>query len=269
MLMPGLDAIVVGGGHNGLVAAAYLSRAGKRVLVLERRETLGGAVASEQVFAGQDARLSRFAYLVSLLPDRIMRDLDLDVELRERRIASYAPVVREGNATGLLVEHDASSAATAASFREVVGEHDYEAFLAFGRVTDATRRLFATFTERLPTRAAARALLGDEAWRDPVERPLADALVERFDDPLVRGMIATDALIGTFASLDDGTLVQNRFFLYHVAGGPWRVPVGGMGAISAALEARVREAGAEVRTGAEVLAIDAAGEVTWRDESGA
>src|SRR3954470_4085344 len=107
--MPALDAIVVGGGHNGLVAAAYLSRAGRRVLLLERRETLGGAVAGEHVFSGHDARLSRYAYLVSLLPDRIVNDLGIDVELRERRVASYAPVVRNGRAGGLLVERDAAS----------------------------------------------------------------------------------------------------------------------------------------------------------------
>src|SRR3954447_18646998 len=267
--MPALDAIVVGGGHNGLVAAAYLARAGKRVLLLERREQLGGAVASEQVFSGHDARLSRWAYLVSLLPDRIVSDLELGIELRDRAIATYAPATRHHRATGLLVERDAASAATARSFRELTGsEREHEAFLAFGAMTDATRRLFATFTERLPTRAAARALMGDEAWRALVERPLADTLIEHFDDPLVRGMIATDGLIGTFASLDDPTLVQNRCFLYHVAGGPWRVPVGGMGTIAAALERTVRAAEVEVRTGAEVLAIDPSGEVTWRDARG-
>src|SRR3954470_16009729 len=137
--MPTLDAIVVGGGHNGLVAAAYLSRAGKRVLLLERREQLGGAVASAQVFSGHDARLSRWAYLVSLLPDRIVADLELGIELRDRAVATYAPTTRDRRATGLLVERDAASAATAASFREVTGsEHDHEAFLAFARVTDAT-----------------------------------------------------------------------------------------------------------------------------------
>ncbi len=71
------DAVIVGGGHNGLVAAAYLARAGRSVLVLERREHTGGAAVSERPWPGVDARLSRYSYLVSLLPRAIARDLGL------------------------------------------------------------------------------------------------------------------------------------------------------------------------------------------------
>ena len=71
------DAVIVGGGHNGLVAAAYLARAGRSVLVLERLGTTGGAAVSTRPFAGVDARLSRYSYLVSLLPQKIVRDLGL------------------------------------------------------------------------------------------------------------------------------------------------------------------------------------------------
>ena len=73
----GEPVIIVGGGHNGLVAATYLARAGRRVTVLEARATLGGAVASAAIFPGVEARLSRFSYLVSLLPDLIIDDLGL------------------------------------------------------------------------------------------------------------------------------------------------------------------------------------------------
>ncbi|MCW2992376.1 MAG: hypothetical protein JWM73_2970 [Solirubrobacterales bacterium] len=262
-----IDTLIVGGGHNGLVAATYLARAGKRVVVLERRAGFGGAAVSEEPFPGIGARLSRYAYLVSLFPPKIARDLGIDLALRDRPVAAYAPVVRDGAPGGLLVETDARSAATADSFRAVTGgEREHAAFLAFGEVLARTSRLFATFTEPLPTAAEARDLIGAEAWRDLVERPLGETLEERFADGIVRGMVATDGLIGTFASLHEESLRQNRCFLYHVTGGPWRVPTGGMGAVSAALEAAARDAGADLRPGAEVLAIDpATGTVTWRE----
>src|SRR5204863_621388 len=74
--MSNYDAIIVGGGHNGLVAAAYLARGGRRVLVLERRELVGGCAVTEQVWPGY--RVSTAAYLTSLLQDRIVRDLELE-----------------------------------------------------------------------------------------------------------------------------------------------------------------------------------------------
>lgn len=100
------DAVIVGGGHNGLVAAAYLARAGQSVLVLERLGNTGGAAISTRPFAGVDARLSRYSYLVSLLPDKIVRDLGLDFAVRKRTVSSYTPAVRDGRPTGLLVAGD-------------------------------------------------------------------------------------------------------------------------------------------------------------------
>jgi len=260
------DTVIVGGGHNGLVAAAYLARAGQRVLLLERRGHVGGAAVSERPFAGIDARLSRYSYLVSLFPPQIARDLGITLELRDRPVAAFAPAVRDGRATGLLVEADPASAATAESFRAVTGsDAEHRAFLELNALLARVGRLFPTFTEPLPSPARAKELMGPEAWRDLVERPLGETLEARFADGLVRGMVATDGLIGTFAGLHEESLRQNRCFLYHVVGGPWRVPAGGMGAITGQLAEAARAAGAEVRCGAEVLRVDPGGEVVWAE----
>src|SRR4051794_17629640 len=117
------DAVIVGGGHNGLVAAACLARAGRSVLVLERRAELGGAAVSERPWPGVDARLSRYAYLVSLLPARIVDELGLSLRLVRRRVASYTPDPRRAGAAGLLVDHG-DAVATAASFERVTGDGD-------------------------------------------------------------------------------------------------------------------------------------------------
>lgn len=85
------DVVIVGSGHNGLVAAAYLAAAGKSVVVLERSSAAGGAAVSKRVFPEYDAWLSRYSYLVSLLPDQIVRDLRLNFRTLRRRVSSYTP----------------------------------------------------------------------------------------------------------------------------------------------------------------------------------
>lgn len=267
------DAVIVGGGHNGLVAAGYLARAGRRVLVLERLPATGGAAVSTRPFAGVDARLSRYSYLVSLLPRKIVRDLGLDFAVRKRTVSSYTPAVRDGRPTGLLVGGDG----TRDSFAALTGsDREYGAWQRFYTMTGRLAgRVFPTLTEPLPTREALRERIDDaDAWRMLFEEPIGVAVEEHFADDLVRGVVLTDALIGTFADAHDASLLQNRCFLYHVIGGgtgDWDVPVGGMGALTDALAGAALAAGAEIRTGHEALRIDTDGtraEVTVRTDDG-
>src|SRR6478735_5642001 len=106
--------------HNGVVAAALLARAGLSVLVLERLTHAGGAAVSAQAFPGHPARLSRYSYLVSLMPEQLMAELDLDVQLASRSVSSYTPTLRAGSPAGLLVER-AAGEQTEKSFRALTG----------------------------------------------------------------------------------------------------------------------------------------------------
>src|SRR5213596_4237484 len=99
------DVAILGAGHNGLVAASYLGRAGLSVLLLEKNDYIGGATASQRIFPDYDARLSRYAYLVSLLPQKIIRDLGLNLELRRRAIASCTPHVSHGQHGALVLSN--------------------------------------------------------------------------------------------------------------------------------------------------------------------
>ena len=265
----GRRVVVVGGGHNGLVAAAYLARAGWSVRVLERRGEVGGAAVSEECFPGTGARLSRYSYLVSLLPDRIVAELGLRVQTRSRAVASYTPVERGGRRTGLLVERR-PGARTERSFRELTGGGGecaawcdfYDRMAAMAPVLADS--MLRPLLDRKQARKAVAAVAGERTWQQVFEQPLGQTLRETFADDVVRGVAATDGLIGTYTSVDDPELLANRCFLYHVIGngtGEWRVPVGGMGAVTGELERAARQAGAEISTGVEVVSVAVDGRV--------
>ena len=246
------------------------------MLLLERRDELGGAAVSEVAFPGVDARLSRYSYLVSLLPRMIIDELGLDVRLVRRRVSSYTPDPRDSGRRGLLVDGGDGAAPRASFARVTGGSRELAAWKAlYARTAHVARRVFPTLTEPLRSRDELRRLIGDEdARRMLFEEPLGELLTREFDDDLVAGVVLTDGLIGTFAGADDADLRQNRCFLYHVIGGgtgDWDVPVGGMGAVTGALADAARAAGAELMTGAEVVAVDgdATAVVVRDDASGA
>ncbi|MDV3129807.1 NAD(P)/FAD-dependent oxidoreductase [Mycobacterium sp. 21AC1] len=268
-----LDAVIVGGGHNGLVAAAYLARAGRRVQVLERLDHVGGAAVSAHTFDGVDARLSRYSYLVSLLPRRIIEDLGARIRLARRRYSSYTPDPATAGRTGLLIGPNSTfdaigAGADAAGFAEF-----------YRRAALVTERIWPTLLQPLRTRdELGRHVVsgqGEEAatvWESLTRRPIAEAITAAVSHDLVRGVVATDALIGTFADTDDPSLIQNVCLLYHLIGGgtgDWDVPIGGMGAVSGALAAAATGFGAEIITGADVYAIDPDGEVRYRQDGAA
>jgi phytoene dehydrogenase-like protein len=250
------DVVIVGGGHNGLTAAAYLARAGRRVKVLERLPAVGGAAVSTRAFSGVDARLSRYSYLVSLLPRKVVDDLGLRFAVRRRRISSYTP----SGGSGLLVDSEDAGRTRDQFVRLTGSDRDFEAWQRFYAMTRlVAERVFPTLTGPLPSRAELERTVGDgAAWEALFEKPLGETVEAAFADDLVRGVVLTDALIGTFTHAHDPSLAQNRCFLYHVIGGgtgDWDVPVGGMGAFTDALAAAARAAGAEIVTGAEVTSI--------------
>ena len=251
------DVVVIGGGHNALVASTLLASAGRSTIVLERSERLGGAVASSRPFPGVDALLSPYAYLVSLFPTSLARRLGIPLEVRRRPVASCTP---EGT-KALVVSDDATG--TEASFAALGLRDEYAKWREWQELTAHIARVLAqTLLEPLRPATEIRDALGPQAWDVLTAQPLGTSLEAHFRSDLVRGTVMTDGLIGTFAHSSEPSLRQNRCWLYHVIGdgtGDWKVPVGGMGVIATALTNAATDAGVQFRTGSPVVSIDTDG----------
>jgi len=261
------DVTIIGGGHNGLIAAAYLSRAGLKVTILEKNSEVGGATVSQKVFPDYEARLSRYSYLVSLLPTQIVEELGLSFTTLGRAISSYT-----ADASGDLTVSREDETLNHESFKALTGSTDeYESWQSFyadvQRIADV---IAPTMLQKLPTRSELKNRINHPIWDEIIERPLGESLEHRFSNDLVRGVVFTDGLIGTFADAHD--IATNRCFIYHLIGngtGEWRVPRGGMGGLVAELVGICTTNGVRIITDAEVTTLRHSGKWQIKTATGA
>jgi phytoene dehydrogenase-like protein len=265
------DSIIVGGGHNGLVAAAYLARGGRKVLVLERRELLGGCAVTEEIWPGY--RISTAAYLTSLLQERIVQDLELArfgyrVDAKDPAFFSAFPDGRHF----FMWQDRAKTLAEIAKF----STHDAEVYPAYEdqleRLSKVVEGLLLTTPPQFPPRAIdlidylklAGKMRGLGA-RDIVAlvkiftQSAAEFLDEWFQSEEVKVTLATDGVIGANGGpRSPGTAY---ILLHHCMGGVaghrglWGFVRGGMGSVSEAIAASARTKGVEIRVNAPVAKV--------------
>ena len=266
------DVVVVGGGHNGLVAAAYLARSGLRTLVCERRGVVGGAAVSEHPF-GPDYTVTSLSYVVSLLPPGLVRDLQL--ASHGYHVFPQGPYFAP-RADGRYLRLPGDPAARRAeiakfSARDAAAYDGYEAHLA------GIGRILGPLLEQIPPRLGSRRPqdllrqglllrhLRNVDTRQAVDitrlltGSIADLVERYFESDAMRGLLSVSGVIGTWAGpRSSGTAYV---MLHHHIGdvdgqaGAWGFPRGGMGGVTGALAAAARSFGAEIRTGAEVAEI--------------
>jgi phytoene dehydrogenase-like protein len=250
------DVVIVGGGHNGLVAATYLARAGKSVRILEANSEIGGASQSVRTFPEYDANLSRYSYLIALLPDKIVTDLGLSFECISREVSSYTPY---GENKGLYVSR-IWDALTESSFKELdPSGKEAKAWQTFyAEIAEFAEKIAPTMLQPLKSRSELKQQIDlDATWQYLIEEPIGKVITERFHNDVVRGVVLTDALIGTFASAFD--IQANVCFLYHLIGngtGEWKVPKGGMGALVNELVRVATESGVEISLNSKAIKVE-------------
>jgi phytoene dehydrogenase-like protein len=260
------DVVVIGGGHNGLACAAYLSRAGLDVLVLERRDVLGGAAVTEEPWPGY--RVSSASYVLSLMPPRVVSELGL------RRFGYRVSIldpdywVPYPDGSALTLWEDAGR--TAEEIRRF-SKADADAYVEFDRYFDRLGRLLRRLLFVVPPNLtlgdaprwlALAARLRGWSGRDVADLVRlftvsgADFLEEWFEDERVKGALATQAIIGAWCGpMSPGSAyVLMHHWIGEVEGhaGAWGWVHGGMGAVSRSLAEAARVAGAEIRTGSPV-----------------
>jgi phytoene dehydrogenase-like protein len=274
---PGYDVVVIGAGHNGLVAAGYLAQAGLSVLVCERRPVVGGAAVSEHPF-GPEYTVTTLSYVVSLLPASVVRDLRLrDFGYHVYPQGPYFAPRRDGRSLAL-PRHPLRRAEEIAKFSaaDVVAYERWDAWLA--AMSRALKPLLHQTPPRLgshrPADLVRQASLLPRLWgidvRGAVDltrlltSSIADLVEPRFESDAMRGVLSVSGVIGTWAGpRSPGTAyVMLHHHLGGVSGGStgtWGFPRGGMGALTRALADAARSFGAEIRTDAAVARIDARG----------
>jgi phytoene dehydrogenase-like protein len=265
------DAVIIGGGHNGLVAAAYLARAGRSVLVLERRHLVGGAAVTEEIFPGY--RFSVFSYVVSLLRPEIIRDLDLPGHgLQVLPLESTLTPLPSGDYLASWADHDATR-------RELMRHSpvDAEAYDEFGRLMHhmamAVRPILGMIPPD-PTSLSPKELLslarlgrhmsgvGEEHFHalfKLMTMSAADFLDEWFECEPLKATKSASGIIGTFLGpRSPGTAyVLLHHYMGEIDGAfrAWGFAKGGTGAISESIAAAARRFGAEIRTSAPVAQV--------------